>query len=455
MFANEQLVEILAALPDPTFILTRSGRYASVFGGSDARYYHDGSGLVGLSISEVLNEEKAAWFLDEIDQALRSRKLHIVEYSLAGSDVKGLSTEGPQNAIHFEGRIQALGFQVEGEDAVLWVASNITNRHQLEAQLRALSETDALTGLWNRRYLGKIVEAEKDRANRYGHPVSLLIFDIDLFKVINDTYGHSTGDAVLRELARVVGGCTRESDIVARWGGEEFTILMPYATLDTAAEVAEKIRQLVEAHRFSHGYKVTISIGVAEWSLTTETFDTLLSRADEALYQAKSSGRNRSVLSFAEVDRPSSTNKPTLNRLLWRAHYESGNAEIDQQHKTLFDGAQTLLNRMPELFPQLLEEGEQAEMIALIDALIVDAVEHFDAEERTLAKLAWPYLEAHQAEHRQLKAQAQALRCRLTEQPTEETATELINFITVDVVANHMLRSDRKYFSSFSQSQGA
>lgn len=455
MFANEQLVEILAALPDPSFILTRSGRYADVFGGSDARYYHDGSGLVGLSISDVLNDKKAAWFLDQIDQALRSRKLHIVEYSLAGSDVRGLPAEGPQDIIHFEGRVQALGFQVDCEDAVLWVASNITNRHQLEEQLRALSETDSLTGLWNRRYFGKIVETEKERAKRYGHPVSLLIFDIDLFKVINDTYGHNAGDAVLVELAKVVCGSIRESDIVTRWGGEEFTILMPYANLDTAAEVAEKIRRVVETHRFPHGYKVTISLGVAEWALATESFNTLLLRADEALYQAKSSGRNRSVLSLPEVARPSSTNKPALNRLVWRAHYESGDAMIDQQHKALFDGAQTLLNMVPDLFLKPLGEVEHAEMIALIDGLTADAVEHFETEERTLEKLAWPNLKEHQAEHNQLKSRALALRHKLFEYPTEQTATELINFITVDVVANHMLRSDRKFFSLFGDSRRA
>jgi diguanylate cyclase (GGDEF)-like protein len=315
MFSSEQLAEILTALPDPAFILTRSGRYAGIFGGSDSRYYHDGSNLVGLSISDVIDEEKTAWFLAQIDQALNTRKLSVVEYGLAGSDIKGLPPEGPQDIIHFEGRIQALGFQVDGEDAVLWVASNISQRHKLEEQLRALSETDSLTGLRNRRHFEKIVDAEKERAQRYEVPVSLLIFDIDHFKVINDTYGHNAGDAVLSELAKVVCGCTRESDIVARWGGEEFAILMPYASLHATAEVAEKIRQKIEAHQFPLGHKVTISIGVAEWSLATETFNTLLSRADDALYRAKRSGRNRSVLSLPELVRPSSKNAPRMNTL--------------------------------------------------------------------------------------------------------------------------------------------
>jgi len=455
MFTHAHLLEILAALPDPSFILTRSGRYADVFGGSDTRYYHDGSGLVGLSISDVLNDEKAAWFLDQIEQALSSRKLHIVEYGLAGSDVRGLPAEGPQDIIHFEGRVQALGFQVDGEDAVLWVASNVTKRHQLAEQLRTLSETDSLTGLWNRRYFGKIVETEKERARRYGHPISLLIFDVDFFKVINDTYGHNAGDAVLQELATVVRGSTRQSDIVTRWGGEEFTILMPNTSLKNAAEVAEKIRQVVEAHRFPHVQKITISLGVAEWALASETVNTLLSRTDEALYQAKSSGRNRAVLSLPEAAQPSSTNKPTLNNLVWRARYETGDAVIDQQHKRLFDEVQTLLNMAPDLLVQPLSEGGNANMIARIDGLTADFIEQFEAEERMLEKLAWPYLKEHQAEHSQLKSRALALRRKLVEHPTAKTAIELVNFITVDVVANHMLRSDRKFFSLFSESHRA
>ena len=300
MLAQEQLAELLTALPDPAFVLTRSGRYAGVYGGTDTRYYHDGSGLIGQTIENVLNPEKATWFLGEIENALRSRKLHIVEYTLAGSDIKGLPTNGPQSTIHFEGRVQALGFQVEGEDAVLWVASNVTSRHVLQEELRALSETDALTHLWNRRHFQKTVAAEKARALRYAHPVSILVFDVDYFKRINDSYGHGIGDAVLVELAKVVSGCIRESDLLARWGGEEFTILMPYSTLDSSASVAEKIRQTIEMHTFPEGCRVTVSLGVAEWLLDGESFDSLLSRADKALYQAKKDGRNRSVLSFSE-----------------------------------------------------------------------------------------------------------------------------------------------------------
>jgi hypothetical protein len=104
LFSNEQIAALLSALPDPAFILTRSGRYAAIFGGTDSRYYHDGSSLVGKYISDVLNDEKAAWFLAQINIALASRGLHVAEYPLAADDVKGVSGAGPTEPIWFEGR---------------------------------------------------------------------------------------------------------------------------------------------------------------------------------------------------------------------------------------------------------------------------------------------------------------------------------------------------------------
>ena len=118
-FTTAMLAATLGALPDPAFILTRNGRYAAVFGGSDKRYYHDGTGLVGLYIADVLEDEKTLWFLRQIDIALNARELHVVEYDLSRHDIKGLDSEGPVDAIWFEGRVQALGFAVDDEDLSL------------------------------------------------------------------------------------------------------------------------------------------------------------------------------------------------------------------------------------------------------------------------------------------------------------------------------------------------
>ncbi len=292
MLDQVELAGILSALPDPVFILSRSGFYRAVFGGRDERYYHDGRGLVGLNLSDVLHETKASWFLQEIATALASARLHIVEYELSARDLRGLPQAGPDHVIWFEGRVQRLPFAVEGEDAVLWVASNMTERHELELRLRHMSQTDALTGLANRRHFNQMLDEELERSRRYGHPVSLLIFDVDYFKTINDRDGHGVGDHVLVQLSELVHAYCRESDVVARWGGEEFMILMPHTDLESACHVAEKIRAGVEGYRFVHARTLTLSLGVATWQAPHEPLQSFLVRLDKALYRAKEQGRN-------------------------------------------------------------------------------------------------------------------------------------------------------------------
>src|SRR5690606_16222648 len=174
MIDVEQMALILKALPDPAFILSRSGKYVAVFGGRDTRYYHDGTGLLGLYIPDLIKPEKANWFLQQIARALETRKLVVEEYELSNRDVKGLPDEGPTEPIWFEGRVQALDFRVDNEEVVLWVASNISERHELEVRLRELSDTDQLTGLFNRRKLEHDLRLHHESAVRYSVPTSIL-----------------------------------------------------------------------------------------------------------------------------------------------------------------------------------------------------------------------------------------------------------------------------------------
>jgi len=293
MFSLEQMSAIMHCLPAPAFILTRSGKYTAVFGGSDSRYYHDGSGLVGAYLHDVIKEPKADWFLSEIAKALDHKELRVIEYGLADDDLKGLNSDGSQEEVWFEGRIKALEFKIENEDAVLWMATNISCRHALEQKLISQSKTDELTGLWNRRHFEEVSAQELKRALRYQHGISLLILDIDNFKLVNDTQGHKGGDAVLSGLASMMTEYMRESDVITRWGGEEFTVLMPCTEFDVAIEAAERLRKSVEQHRFEDDICVTISIGVAQWQIESESIENLVSRADQALYIAKRNGRNR------------------------------------------------------------------------------------------------------------------------------------------------------------------
>lgn len=286
-------MSILSSLPDPAFILTRSGRYAAIFGGKDIRHYHDGSGLVGRSMFEVLKEEKAQWFAAEIEKALESGVLHIVEYELSGSDVKGAG-DGPSHSIWFEGRVQALNFEVEGEDAVVWVASNITDKNDVQQKLRQLSETDALTGLYNRRKLIETLDHRLAIFEQEKSQTSLLVFDLDNFKQLNDQMGHHAGDMALVEIARLCRQHLRQSDVIARFGGDEFVVVMPGIHRNDALEIAERLREHVPITlKESLRYEATISGGVSEFGQPDRFSSDILKRADEGLYLSKRAGRNR------------------------------------------------------------------------------------------------------------------------------------------------------------------
>jgi two-component system, cell cycle response regulator len=152
--------------------------------------------------------------------------------------------------------------------------------------------TDPLTGIYNRLKFNDLLDAEVLRAKRYGTSLSLIMFDIDYFKRINDTHGHQIGDYVLREISRIVSENIRQPDIFARWGGEEFMVLVPNDDVEQASILAEKLRALIEAYNFRDNLKLTASFGVTGFR-RYGSFESFTSRVDEALYKAKRNGRNR------------------------------------------------------------------------------------------------------------------------------------------------------------------
>ncbi|CAM4234556.1 GGDEF domain-containing protein [Vreelandella rituensis] len=239
MINIEHMTAVLEALPDPAFILSHSGKYVAVFGGRDTRYYHDGTGLVGLYISDLIRPHKASWFLEQIDRALASRKLVVEEYELSNKDVKGLPEEGPEVPIWFEGRIQALDFVVDGEAVVLWVASNISERHDLEIRLRELGDTDQLTCLFNRRKLERDLTLHYELFERHSVPTSILMFDLDNLKKINDSQGHHVGDEMILAVANVCRLELRKTDTACRFGGDEFVVALPNTEREHAVQFAD------------------------------------------------------------------------------------------------------------------------------------------------------------------------------------------------------------------------
>jgi diguanylate cyclase (GGDEF)-like protein len=167
---------------------------------------------------------------------------------------------------------------------------------QRARDLQTLASIDPLTGLYNRRQFENLAHAELSRCQRYLRPCAFLMVDIDHFKRVNDTYGHETGDWVLKMVATTLGHAKRDPDVVARFGGEEFVIMLPETTTEAAALVAERIRSLVFANVLTIGeakLTLSVSIGVGEATASSPSIDAILRDADGALYEAKQTGRNR------------------------------------------------------------------------------------------------------------------------------------------------------------------
>lgn len=286
---------LLSAFPDPVFVLTESGRYAALVGGVDRHHYHDGVHLIDTTLYDVLPKAKADWFLAEIAKTLEANQLRIVEYGLAGDDVSGVDTgQGPEGEIWFEGRVQPLPVPVKGERAVIWVACNITRRHQLETRLQHLSQTDELTGTYNRRKLLDALSLSLVHYKERQRPAALVLMDVDHFKSINDHFGHIEGDKVLRGIAQQAMSHLRDGDLFARFGGEEFALLLPNTSIKAAELIAGRLLTAIAEGKFlsDADLKVTISMGLSLIQPQDQVIESILHRADDALYKAKRAGRN-------------------------------------------------------------------------------------------------------------------------------------------------------------------
>jgi two-component system cell cycle response regulator len=197
-------------------------------------------------------------------------------------------------------KTNALGFRQRDLLGVLvnQAATSLANA-RFHAEIERLAVTDGLTGLFNHRHFQEKLAHEFDRLSRFGEAVSLLLIDIDFFKKINDTYGHPIGDSVLRKVAGIVRKTIRTVDIPARYGGEEFAVVLVGTDARGAMKMAERLRKSVADAKFSAGgdtFSITISIGISTYTKDVKGKEILIERADKALYDAKGSGRNRSVL---------------------------------------------------------------------------------------------------------------------------------------------------------------
>lgn len=287
-----QLQDVIAQLPDPVFIISEDGYYLDCIGGIDAGAYQSGHPLVGNRVVDVLPAERAAWVMEQVQAVLQTGQVRQVEYELDIESIRFIDTEqGPLGRQYYETKIAPLSTRYDGRRAVAWISRNITRSYELQQRLKSLSETDQLTGLYNRRFFFERYPTEVAAFDCSG----LIMLDLDHFKQINDLYGHHQGDRVLQCFCACVRHELRSDDLFVRSGGEEFVILLPGVDGESLRRVAERIR-LAVSHMVVDPdlpeLRVTVSLGttlVAPW----ESAGNVLVRADEWLYRAKRAGRNR------------------------------------------------------------------------------------------------------------------------------------------------------------------
>lgn len=176
------------------------------------------------------------------------------------------------------------------------------NRQLQEANLALYDKSvrDSLTGLYNHQYIHEAMATEIEQAKRYGNRMTVIMFDLDDFKQVNDGFGHPSGDEVLKDVAGIFSDCVRKSDIIGRYGGEEFTLILPQTDCQHALELGERIRRIIEGYSFLKGaYHAHASAGIAEYQAGDDV-KSLIARADKHLYTAKKMGKNRVVSDYSQ-----------------------------------------------------------------------------------------------------------------------------------------------------------
>lgn len=208
--------------------------------------------------------------------------------------VRGLRRDG----LEFPIEVTISKIKVDNKIEMTAVIRDISEKSRLLEELLIASQEDPLTQLYNRRHFTKSLQAELSRLKRFNRAFVLIMIDIDFFKAFNDDYGHECGDQVLTQIAQLLKLNLRDTDLISRWGGEEFLVLLPETDLEHGLQIAEKLRSKVETENFiykNQKLNITISLGVKYCTNTKLTIDTYIDYADKALYKAKTQGRNKVV----------------------------------------------------------------------------------------------------------------------------------------------------------------
>ena len=304
------------------------------------------------------------------------------------------------------------------------------------AELERHAYRDSLTGLWNRRYFDTTITGETSRADRHRQPLSLLVIDVDHFKQVNDSRGHAVGDQVLQAVAAILQKRCRNSDLLMRWGGDEFAVLATFCSWRSVRVLANYLRRMVAATELTEGVQLTLSIGAGQY-LPGEAVQTWFQRVDAQLYAAKNAGRNAVC---TDESSPPVVDAGVV-QLLWRDDYRCGNATLDDQHEALVHLANSVLQVM---MPAHGTPPDASSALPALDALLGHVVQHFADEEAIISAAGYPRARQHALVHSHLVAKALQLRNDL--EAGHDRLGELVNFLARDVVVRHIASADAEFF---------
>ncbi|WP_372982641.1 GGDEF domain-containing protein [Marinobacter sediminum] len=297
---SENLFPFIESLPDAVVIVNTDHKIVLVNSRAVDMFGYATNSLEGSDLTMIIPDRHRA-----------SHRHHVNGYFQkpvprpmgAEKRFSGLRADGTEIPVD----IMINTLHLDGVQVAMALVRDVTYQRELEDRLTMESRTDEMTGFYNRKHFKSQLEAQHSGFIRSGLPASVIMFDFDHFKTINDQYGHAGGDLVLIDTAKIIQRELRPLDVGCRIGGEEFAIILPNTQLQSAMAFAERIRQLVERKEFKvdhHSFHVTVTMGVASFSTEDSSYASLMKRADEALYAGKAAGRNRVVSQDSRVSQP-------------------------------------------------------------------------------------------------------------------------------------------------------
>ncbi len=289
---------------------------------------------------------------------------------------------------------------------------------------------DRFTGIYTREYFNLRVHEEFSQALRRNYSISMIYFDLDHFKKVNDTYGHAKGDQVLLAVVDCVKKIVRNEDVFSRWGGDEFILLLPHTKLLEVENLSNRIRLCIEELEISKRFGVTVSIGCSQW-IPREYLESWFSRTDNALYISKNTGKNKVTVN------DHNTEKNILMKIGWDEALNSGHPVIDAEH-------QNLLNRCNAIIESSLSKSSFNDTLRNVDAFLYEIEQHFLNEIRILKKVNYPEVNEHIAIHDTLLERAKEIYEKTLHE--DITPVELFAFLLDTILESHLRNDDVKYF---------